>query len=446
MSSTILGIDIGSSSVIAGILSEGRTIMESPRAFFRSICSGPKVEVDPDALLAAVATAISSLGNAALEVDHINIATMSPAWLAMDGRGTPLTPIVTHQDRRSVAEAVELRDRIGAERHLELAGNLPFPGGISSTTWSWFLKKEPGRLKNAATVGHLNTYLQLHLTGARVTDPSNASFTGLYETITLDGWNEELADNLGIISDLLPDVVTADTIVGGVRFDAAKRFHLREGTPVLVGIMDGSAGMILAGADVGRLFNVVGSTDVLALCTESPRPHPELLTRALGVGRKWLQVSTLAAAASSVYWARDQFFSGMPIQEFQSLVHDLAARGPSAAGGVTFSPYMAGSRTSIVQPRGGFDGVTLGTTREHLLSAIIEGLIAASAGRLPLLRATGTAILPNVAVSGGGDRLDKVMQRDWPKDWTYEAVTDATMRGLAKIRPEHELVVDTPAV
>ena len=55
---------------------------------------------------------------------------------------------------------------------------------------------------------------------------------------------------------------------------------------------------ILAGANPGQLLNVCGSTDVLALCVNRPRPHEKLITRALGVGKRWLSVSTLAAGGS----------------------------------------------------------------------------------------------------------------------------------------------------
>ncbi|MCS7009053.1 MAG: FGGY-family carbohydrate kinase, partial [Chthoniobacterales bacterium] len=157
--------------------------------------------------------------------------------------------------------------------------------------------------------------------------------------------------------------------------------------------------------------------------------------RALGVGRKWLAVSTLAAAGSAIYWAREQFFPEMTLEEFAAFVHKLSKEGPSAAGGVTFAPYMAGDRTSVEQRKGAFDGITLATTRTNLLSAIIEGLIRASAERIPLLLATGTKPLETVVVSGGGDRLDKIMQRDWPGEWKFEAITDATMRGLGTLEP-----------
>lgn len=432
---TILGLDIGSSSVIAGILRGNRVLKEAPRAFFRSTCDGPKVEVAPDELLRAVKKAVAALGEEAKQVDAVNFAVMCPAWVAMDAKGKPLTNLITHQDRRSVSIALELESRIGSERHLALAGNRPFPGGISSTTWAWMLKNEPARLKNADLVGHLTTFLHRQITGARVTDSSNASFTGLFETTKLSGWSAELCANLGVSTALLPEVHEANQIAGTVTPAAAKLFGLTAGTPVMTGIMDGSAGMLRAGARHGQLFNVVGSTDVLALCTTKPKPHPRLLTRALGIGKVWLSVSTIAAAASSIYWARDQFFSEVPIEDFRKEVHALSKQGKKAAGGVIFHPYMAGERTSIEQRSGGFEGITLATTRKQLLSAIIESLVEASAERLPLLQSTGTKPLQTVMVSGGSDRLDRIMRRNWKGSWKFQSVTDATMRGLAMVEP-----------
>jgi xylulokinase len=433
--STLLGLDVGSSSVSAGILRGTKVLVEAPRVFFRSRCEGPRVEVDPGELLAAIRQAIARLGPRAKQVDAIALAGMGPAWVAMDRQGHALTPIVTHQDRRSVAEAHELEERLGLKRHLNLCGSRPFPGGISSTTWAWYRQHEPSRLQRADLVGHLNTFLHRQMTGARVIDPSNASFTGLYQTLTLGGWSRELCANVGVDASLLPEIIESDRIGGAITAEAARRFGLRAGTPMMAGIMDGSAGMLLAGAKIGQLFNVVGSTDVLALCTDRPRPHPQLLTRALGVQGKWLQVSTLAALASALYWARAQFFPEIEIKKFPALLRRLSRLGPAAADTARFEPYLAGDRMSIEQKQGAFTGLTLATTRTQMLAAIIESLTRASAERLPLLEATGTKILRTVAISGGADRLDQLMRRDWPGRWRFRAVTNATLRGLGTLTP-----------
>jgi xylulokinase len=427
----VLALDVGSSSVIAGILEDAEISGETPRTFYRTNTHGSAVDVDESELLSAIVQTIGKLGEPAKGVDLIAMAVMAPAWVAMDKRGKALTPIVTHQDRRSVEEARELEKRIGKARFLRLSGNRPYPGGISATTWAWFGKHHPSILAKADLVGHLNTLLHRKITGARVIDPSNASFTGLYNTMTLGGWNKDLCAAVGARAGQLPEILDADEIAGHVTAGAAEAFGLTAGTPVLTGVTDGSAGMLRAGARVGQLFNVVGSTDVLALCTDKPRAREGVLTRALGVGPLWLQVCTLAAAASALYWARAQFFSEWSLEKFREEMFRLSTVGAVAAGGVEFEPYLAGDRTAVEQRQGVFKGLTLATTRENMLSAIIESLAAASAARLPLLCDGGTKPRKTVVVSGGAaDRLDTLMHRDWPGRWGFKPITEATMLGL----------------
>ena len=168
---TILGLDFGSSSVKAAVLKNGKPVGRIVHGHYKTHFDGIRAEADPMAILRGFKDAVDQLGSAAKKVDVIAIDVMSPSWLAMDKAGKPLTPIITHQDRRSVAIAHQIEKRVGKARHLRLAGNRPFPGGISSTTCAWFLQNEPALMKKADLVGHLSTFLHRTLNGARVTDP-----------------------------------------------------------------------------------------------------------------------------------------------------------------------------------------------------------------------------------------------------------------------------------
>ncbi|HEY1921922.1 MAG TPA: FGGY family carbohydrate kinase, partial [Tepidisphaeraceae bacterium] len=137
---TILGLDVGSSSVKAGIVHNGQILSPLARDTYPTHFDGPKVEVDPQKVLKAIAHAIKELGPAAKKVDAIGLSVMSPAWLAMDKHGKPLTRLITHQDRRSVQIAHDLENRFGMQKFLNIAGNRPFPGGISITTLVWHIK------------------------------------------------------------------------------------------------------------------------------------------------------------------------------------------------------------------------------------------------------------------------------------------------------------------
>jgi len=433
---TVLGLDIGSSSVKAAVLRGDRIAGRIARVAFETHYDGVRAEVDANEILRAVARAIAQLGRRVRRVDVVAISNMAPSWVAMDKRGRAITPIVTHQDRRSVEIAREIEKTVGKSRHLQLAGTRPFPGGISSTTWAWFNRHEPRLMKRADLVGHVNTFLHRRLTAARVTDSSNASFMGLYNVLKLDGWNEELMAVVGATEDQLPQLISADGVGGLVTRDAGRRFGLTHGTPVLVGMIDAGGAMLLAGAKPGHLVNSAGSTDVLAVCTDrKPHPHERLLTRALGVDNKWLQVSTLAAGGSAFTWLHKQLFRDLTRAAFHSLVRKLAKNPVKAT--VQFEPYLAGDRMSIEQRQASFTGLTLATTRDDMLSAAIESIAAASAARVELLRSTGVRLRRDMVVTGGViDALRDVLYRDWPGKWTFRVEEEASLRGLAKLVPK----------
>jgi sugar (pentulose or hexulose) kinase len=351
----------------------------------------------------------------------------------MDSRGKPLTPIITHQDRRSVEVAHALETMVGKSRILSIAGNRPFPGGISSTTAAWFARFQPRIIRRADLIGHLNTFIHRQLTGQRVVDPSNASFMGVYETVKQGGWNAELCAAVGIRESQLPQIFPSNVIAGRVL--EHNHWGLTAGTPVLAGMVDTSAAMILTKPTPGQMVNVAGSTDVLALCTAKPHPHERLLTRALGVGKKWLSVATLAAGGSSLMWMHDQFFSDLSMEKFNQLLARLARK--SAKSGVKFDPYLAGDRMSIDQKTASFTGLNLSTTRQMMLSAVIESLAEASAARLSLLKQCCRTMKPDVLVSGGVDKhVASIIHRNWAGRWSFHPETEAGLRGLSLLNPE----------
>jgi xylulokinase len=403
---------------------------------------GVRVEIDPDDLWAAIVASVTGLRPG--RVDLIGLTALGPAFVAMDRSGKPLTPLVTHADRRSVAQARQIEREFGRDRHLATAGNRPYPGGIASTTWRWYAEHEPALLKAADLVGCLPTWLHRRLTGERVIDPSQASFLGVFRTTTLDGWDPDLVAAAGGRMEQLPEVHEADRVAGTLTAKAAKELGLPDGVPVLSGCLDGSAAMLAAAvaedeanaSDIkippGLLVNSVGSTDVLAMAVDAPRPVPRLLTRALGVGRNWVAVATLASVGTTIEWAHRTLFPDLEPDEFHRL---LGTEGTEQTDhGVRFRPYLSGDRTTLNQPRGGFSGITLATTREHLLAAVLNGLAGASAARLPRLAEVGSP-RPIVHVTGGA-AVD-VLYRDWPPPpgggrWQRKDLPkEATLAGVA---------------
>ncbi|MCC6422224.1 MAG: hypothetical protein IT447_01995 [Phycisphaerales bacterium] len=430
---SLLAIDFGSSSIKAAILRGTNIVGRPAHMAFHTRYEGPRAEVDPDVLLTALKQALHQLGKPVGRVDAIALSTMSPAWIALDRRGRALTPIVTHQDRRSVEIAREMENRFGKRRLLQLSGNRPIPGGISSTTCAWFAHHHPAQLRKASLIGHLNTFLHRQLADSRVIDPANASFTGLYQTIRLGGWSDELCELAGVRREQLPDILDANQVGGTITPAAAQAFGLKAGTPMLVGLVDTSAAMLLIDPKPGKMLNGCGSTDVLALCTDHPRPHEQLLTRALGVGRLWMAVRTIAAAGSSLTWAKSQLYPDFSDRKFFALLSRLI-HSKAGDSQVTFDPYLAGDRNSLEQRQASFTGLTLATTRDQMLLAIARSLAKASADRLLLFEKLYGKLNPHVTLTGGADKaLHNILHKNWPKRFQFHRVSEATLRGLGKL-------------
>ncbi|MEM8874511.1 MAG: FGGY-family carbohydrate kinase [Planctomycetota bacterium] len=411
----VLALDIGSSSAKAAIVVDGEIVGSVLREPFRTDTQGVKVSVTAQELLRAAFAVLGAIDGTG--VDVLALTGMSPAWLAMGPNGKELSDIITHADRRSVAQAHAIEAALGRDDHLRRVGNRPFPGGISSTSCKWFADNHG--MSGVDLVGHITTLLHTSLTGARVMDVSNAGFTGLWR-VDGTGWDEELVDLVGLKMSQLPSVVDSGEVVGKLLPGASVVLKLPEGLPVTAGMVDGSGALLLAGARPGQLVNSAGSTDVLAVCLDHPEPRADLLTRPLGIGRKWVSAATEAAAGSTIAWARRELFRDLDDAAFERLLTQTRSTD------VAFDLRLAGSRTEIDQPTGGMSGLTLGSTRDDILGAIVAALDRSRRERLAKLESLGTPLLDDVILTGGG-----ATPHPWTDRFNVRLEEEATLCGAA---------------
>jgi sugar (pentulose or hexulose) kinase len=426
----IVCVDAGSSSIKAALFDDDRRVGPIVRTEVATRFDGPAVEIDADRFYDAFIRAVRLLGPAAAAADCLSYDVLAPGFVAVTRRGEALSPIITHQDRRSVAQALEIERRVGAERHLEILGCRPFPGGIASSSLLWLKENRPDAFKKADRFGLLNAFLNLRLTGNYVLDPGNATFLGFFNTGRLQGWSRELCSAVGVKPERLPEIRFGNEPAGALLPGPAAALGLRPGVPVLTGVIDTTASILSTGAAVGRVFNSIGSTDVLAILTDRFAPHPKVLTRAFGVGRLWVAVNTIAAGGAALNWVRRNLFADKSADEFFALVRELAGR--SDAGPVKFRPYLAGDRLSIRQKTGAFANLTLATTREDMLKAVLVSWADLNARSLRRLRSRARP-LPDVYVSGGSDDVASLLHSRWPGRWRFHYIEEAGLSGLAKM-------------
>ena len=123
----------------------GRAIKEQASAVLAAdvVVSSPTPIADQwldDARVAGLeATEALSFLTMVLAGKESNVLTMITAV----ADGYPLRPIILHLDRRSYRQAQWALRKVGEETFLNIAGNLPVPGGISVTSLLWIRDHEP---------------------------------------------------------------------------------------------------------------------------------------------------------------------------------------------------------------------------------------------------------------------------------------------------------------
>ncbi|MER6206800.1 FGGY-family carbohydrate kinase [Streptomyces sp. NPDC001642] len=243
-----LGIDLGTQSVRALLVTADGTVLGSGSAPLTGRREGVRHEQDPgewwEAVRTASRAALSSPAGRG-RIGGLAVCGTSGTVLLTDPQGRPRTPGLMYDDGRAVDEAA----RLGMQTSWALPKAL------------WLLDTYgPGR------VTHQPDVITAQLTGAAIpTDSSHALKTGY------DAEHEAWPPQLAYLADQLPEVVRPGTGLGEVCRTAAEATGIPAGTPVIAGMTDGCAAQIASGAlRPGAWNSVLGTTLVLKGASPTP--------------------------------------------------------------------------------------------------------------------------------------------------------------------------------
>ncbi|MBE0479033.1 hypothetical protein IBX65_07970 [Candidatus Aerophobetes bacterium] len=369
-----LAVDIGTSSLKAALFDESFNTLLTEKFDYSYQTYGMNVQVDPEDVWKGFLAVTKRMQSYLDKVELVVPCVFSPALISMDEEGTPLYPAIIHWDRRSIKQAKWALSKIGKDKFLKVAGNLPYPGGISVTSILWIKEKQIDIFKKTFKFGHMNTFFVKRLTGNWSIDPTNASLTGLYNTVAYSDWDEEIAKELKIPLHKLPPVVPSTRIVGKVSKKVADITGIKSGTPVLMGPNDTSSAAVGAGClEEGQILNLSGSSEILTICLRKPIPDEKYYLRTHPLPGRWLMFD-ITTGGFALEWFYSRFCREMSEKEFYEVY--LAKTLKKKRGcPVKFNPHLAGDRTSLIQKTASFSGLTLSTTREDCLYALMEGTV-----------------------------------------------------------------------
>ncbi|MEE9308344.1 MAG: FGGY family carbohydrate kinase [Spirochaetia bacterium] len=339
-------------------------------------------------------------------VQGIAISAMAPDAVAVDARAQALMPCILWMDRRAVAEAEEVRRRIGEDRIFRLSGNPidPYYGLIKTL---WIKNNLPDVYRKAAKILSLKDFLVARLTGTLVTDVSHAGLSGIAYDIRRNCWNRDVLEEVQLDPNKLPEPLPSDDIAGTLTTEAASELGLTPGTPVAGGMIDSAAGYLACGCiKSGQSAMTLGTSSCWGIYSEDALwPTGMNITKAPWNPKGYLINASLAAGGAVLTWLRELFFSSREITQWNEL-EEQAARVPIGCGGLLTLPHFLGERAPLWDPyaRGVLFGLHTGHSRADLYRSAIEGIALSFYRNKLLLQETGVAIDQRIVVTGGSGR------------------------------------------
>jgi glycerol kinase len=453
----VIAIDAGTTGVRSrAVFVDGRPPVASYREFTQHYPRPGWVEHDATEIWSAVVATLTEVVDD-IGSDHvaaIGITNQRETVVAWNrSTGEPYGTAIVWQDRRTAARC----DELNAAGHLELVRSrtgLVLDPYFSGTKFEWLLREREIPVDDDLALGTIDTWLIWNLTGGETfaTDVTNASRTMLYDIVERR-WSEELCDLLHVPLAALPDVRPSSGRFGVT----SDRRGAPAGIPVSGVAGDQQAALFgQACFEPGMAKNTygTGSFVLLNVGETCPPPAEGMLTTIA-----WeLADGTVAYALEGAI-----FVTGAAIQWLRDglgIIDDAAETGPLAAsvadtGGVYVVPAFAGLGAPWWDPyaRGAIVGITRGTTRAHIVRAVVESMayqtrdvidamVAASGTPIIDLRVDGGASVMDLLLQFQSDQLGVDVQR--PVDQETTALGSAFLAGLAEgVWPDLEAIQAT---
>ena len=440
-SSTILGVDIGTTSMKMGVFQIVDNTLSLVRQFTQEYGvniynDGLFGDIEQDKWKRALAAGCKEMEDLIGDVDVVSLSGTTPGLTAMDKDGQALYPAILMLDQRSRKQARFIIETVGMEHLLETTANMPVAGGCSLTSILWLKDNCPEIFGKTYKFGHSNTYIAHWLTGKFAIDPSSASLTALYNTVcNALAWNEDIASTFDISLHQLPKIIPAYESLGRMSKSLAQKLGFKKEPPVLIGGNDAVLAAYSVGInEPGDIINVNGTCEITLVCLDKCLTSANYNIRAHVLKDRWLTLHVMNAGGKALDWYKSLFCSELSAEEFYNSFLPQTIEGwLDRQSGVTYEPYLMGSRYSLEPLKAQLLGLTQQTTREEILAAIVRGLCEYQKAHLKEIEKK-IPLKDIIHVTGGATNPALMRAKSkWMRDSEYIHNEQSSMKGAAML-------------
>ncbi len=418
MSQYLLALDQGTTSSRCIIFDRnGKILSRVQREFSQIFPKDGWVEHDATEIWASqMGVAIEAMLQAGLtagDIAAIGITNQRETVVVWDKKtGKPICNAVVWQCRRTAEDCERLKAE-GLEEMIRARTGLLIDPYFSGTKLRRILDDVPGARaraeKGELLFGTVDSWLIYQLTGGRVhaTDPSNACRTMLYNIHTMQ-WDEELLELFDIPACMMPRVLPSSGLFG---YTAP---HLFGGEIPIAGVAGDQQAALFGQCcfDVGDAKNTYGTGGFLLMNTgDRPTMPRQGLLSSIGwqIGKKTTYVleGSVFVCGAVIQWLRDGL--GLIKKASDS---EKAAMKVKDNGGVYLVPAFVGLGAPYWDAcaRGGIQGLTRATKKEHIIRAALESMAYQTADVLNAMAREATLPLGKLRVDGGASANNFLMQ------------------------------------
>jgi len=363
---------------------------------------------------AVIGDALAEAGIDASALAAVGVANQRETTVAWDARtGEPVHRAIVWQDRRTTdrIEALEAAGRTAAIR--ETTGLEP-DAYFSATKAEWLLDDAGAARRERAAAGEvllgtIDAWLCWQLTGAHVTDVTNASRTMLFD-VHEAAWDDALLAEFGVPRAALPDVrPSSEDAYGTTDPDG----FLGAAVPVTAALGDQQAalfGQTCVDAGDAKSTTGTGSFILMHTGTEAVASDHGLLTtiafQRAGEPVQYALEGSIFVTGAAIEWLEDVGLIAEPAETA------ALARSVDSTDGVYFVPAFQGLGAPHWdgRARGTIVGLTRGTERAHVARAALEAIAYRTREVVEAMTADAGVDLTALRVDGGAVENDVLCQ------------------------------------